>query len=59
MSVRSSINELALALSSFIAGSIITENTDGSLNNFLYVGLLAMLMSVVAIFVGRMLKTVS
>lgn len=59
MSVRSSINELALALSSFIAGSIITENTDGSLNNFLYVGLLAMVMSVIAIFVGRMLKTIS
>jgi predicted MFS family arabinose efflux permease len=59
MSVRSSINELALALSSFIAGSIITENADGSLNNFLYVGLLAMVMSVIAIFVGRMLRTIS
>lgn len=59
MSVRSSINELALALSSFIAGSIITENADGSLNNFLYVGLLAMVMSIIAIFVGRMLRTIS
>jgi hypothetical protein len=53
MSVRSSINEAGLALSSFIAGLIIVENGDGSLNNYEYVGYIAIGMSLVAIWIAH------
>ena len=58
MSVRASINEAGLALSSFIAGLIVTENADGSLANYQYVGYVAMLMSILAIAIAWKLKTV-
>jgi len=59
MSVRSSANELALFLSSFIAGAIVIKNADGSLGNYHYVGFIAIFMSVIAILLGRQLKTIS
>jgi DHA1 family inner membrane transport protein len=59
LSIRSSANEAALALGSFIAGSIVTKNDDGALENYMYVGYFAMLMSVLAVFVARKLRTVS
>jgi MFS transporter, DHA1 family, inner membrane transport protein len=58
MSVRGSINEMGLALSSFMAGLIITERADGSLGNYHYVGYIAIGMSLIAILVARRLKTV-
>jgi predicted MFS family arabinose efflux permease len=58
MSVRNSINEAALALSSLIAGLIVTEGTDGTLQHFNYVGYVAIGMSVVAIFLARRVKMV-
>ena len=58
MSVRSSVQEMALALSSFVAGLIITENGDGSLGNYHYVGYIAIVMSLVAIAVAWRLKLV-
>lgn len=58
MSVRSSINEAGLALSSLIAGSIITENADGSLANYQYVGFITILMSLLAIWIARKLRAV-
>ncbi|WP_020537954.1 MFS transporter [Lewinella cohaerens] len=59
MSIRASINEAGLALSSFIAGMIVIENPDGSLGHYQYVGYFAIIMSVVAIILARKLKTVS
>ncbi|MCB9037109.1 MAG: MFS transporter [Lewinellaceae bacterium] len=58
MSVRSSVQEMALALSSLVAGLIITENGDGSLSNYQYVGYIAMAMSLVAVAVAWRLKLV-
>ena len=59
MSIRASINEAGLALSSFIAGMIVIENPDGSLGHYQYAGYFAILMSVIAIVLARKLKTVS
>ena len=59
MSIRQSFNEAALALSSFVAGLIIVEDTDGSLLHYDWVGYFAIFMSVVAIFVARRLKAVA
>jgi len=58
MSVRASINEAGLALSSFIAGLIITENSDGSLGNYHMVGFIAMGMSLVAVAIAWKLRAV-
>jgi predicted MFS family arabinose efflux permease len=58
MSVRASINEAGLALSSFIAGLIITENADGSLGNYHYVGFIAIVMSLIAIAIAWKLRAV-
>ncbi|MCI5080695.1 MAG: MFS transporter [Saprospiraceae bacterium] len=59
MSVRTSINEMALAVSSFVAGYIITENPDGSLNNYVYVGYIAIGMSLIAILVAGRLRAIA
>jgi predicted MFS family arabinose efflux permease len=59
MSVRASINEMGFALSSFMAGLIITEQADGSLANYQYVGYIAMGMSLLAILLARRLKAVA
>jgi predicted MFS family arabinose efflux permease len=56
MSVRSSANEFALFLGSFIAGLIIKENDDGSLANYEYVGYVAIIMSILAILLSKQLK---
>lgn len=56
MSLRQSVNEMALALSSFIAGLIVVENPDGSLGNYAYVGYLAIGMSLVAVALAWRLK---
>ena len=59
MSIRTSANELALALSSTIAGLIISENPDGSLNNYEFVGYLAIIVSIIAIGLCWRLKAVA
>jgi DHA1 family inner membrane transport protein len=59
MSIRASINEAGLALSSLIAGLIVIENPDGTLGHYQYAGYFAIIMSVVAIILARKLKTVS
>lgn len=56
MSIRSSANELALFLASFVGGMIVEENTDGSLNHYQYVGYIAIIMSIVAIIIAQRLK---
>ena len=59
MSVRASVNEMALALSSLIAGMIIHKNADGSLIHYNIVGYFAIAMSIVAIWLGKQLKPMS
>lgn len=59
MSIRQSVNEAGLALSSFIAGIIITEQPDGSLGNYQYVGYLAIGMSILAVFLMRRLRAIA
>ncbi len=56
MSIRSSANELALFISSFVAGMIVEERTDGGLLNYQYVGYIAIAMSILAIGIARQLK---
>lgn len=59
MSIRGSINEAGLAISSFMAGLIITENPDGSLGNYHLVGYLTIGFSILAIFLARKLKAIA
>lgn len=59
MSIRQSFNELALFLSSFLAGLIIVEDESGQLVNYELVGYFAIFMSVVAVLVARRLKAIA
>jgi len=56
MSIRSSFVQLALGLSSFIAGLIIVENPDGTLGNYNLVGYLAIAMSLLALWIAPKLR---
>ncbi len=58
MSVRTSINQMAMGLSSFVAGLIVTENADGSLGDYAYVGYIAIGMSLIAVVLAWRLKVV-
>ncbi len=59
MSVRSATNQLAMFLSSIIAGAIVVSGTDGLLENYHLVGYLAILVSSFAILFVHKLKVVS
>ncbi len=59
MSIRQSINELALAVSSFVAGLIITEAPDGSLLHYDWVGYFTMGMSVLAVVTALRIRAVA
>lgn len=56
MSLRQSVNEMALAISSFVAGLIVVEQPDGSLGNYSYVGYLSIGMSLLAVWLAWRLK---
>lgn len=58
MSVRGSVQEMALAIASLVAGLIVTQQPDGSLGNYPYVGMLAIIMSIIAMAVAPRLKIV-
>lgn len=58
MTIRSSLNELGLAISSAIAGAIIVEDSSGELIQYNYVGYITIVMSIIAIFLARQLKIV-
>ncbi len=58
MSIRSSVSQFTLGMSSVVAGFIIVEQPDGSLNNYELVGYLAIIMSVLAIALAWRLKAV-
>ena len=59
MSLRASVVQLSLGLGSIIAGMIVTENPDGSLANYSYVGYIAIFMSIIAWWLARRLKPVN
>jgi MFS family permease len=58
MSVRTSINQMAMGLSSFVAGLIVQENADGALVDYQYVGYIAIAMSLIAVALAWRLKAV-
>jgi DHA1 family inner membrane transport protein len=56
MSLRSSANQLALALSSIIAGIIMVEDeATGALLNYNWVGYVAVFMTVLSVWMGSKL----
>ncbi|MEL7250551.1 MAG: MFS transporter [Bacteroidota bacterium] len=59
MSIRQSVNEAGLALSSLIAGLIVVERPDGSLGQYHLVGYFTIAMSILAVFLARRLKAVA
>ncbi|MBC8048132.1 MAG: MFS transporter [Fimbriimonadaceae bacterium] len=58
MSINSSLIQLGSGLAALTAGTIITENADGSLNNYNYVGYFAIIFSLLAILIAYKLKPV-
>ncbi|MDF1863571.1 MAG: MFS transporter, partial [Saprospiraceae bacterium] len=59
MSIRSASNQLAMFLSSIIAGAIVIEGEGGLLENYELVGYLAIIVSFLAILFVNRLKVVS
>jgi predicted MFS family arabinose efflux permease len=59
MSIRQSVNEIALFFSSLVAGFIITTGTDGRLEHYEWLGYFTMVMSLVAIYAGSKLRAVA
>lgn len=59
MSIRSASNQLAMFLSSIIAGAIVIEGENGFLENYEFVGYLAIIISFLAILFAKRLKVVS
>lgn len=59
MSIRQSVNEMALFASTVIAGFIITEGPDGKLEHYEWLGYFTILMSVVAIWAASRIKAVA
>ncbi len=58
LSVRTSINSASMGLASLISGFIVTEGVDGTLQNYAWVGYLAIIMSAFAIVFAWRLKAV-
>lgn len=59
MSIRQSINEMALFASTLIAGFIITEGPDGKLEHYEWLGYFTMLMSVIAVWAASRVRAVA
>lgn len=59
MSIRQSINEMALFLSTVIAGFIITEDADGRLEHYELLGYFTIVMSIVAVYAASRIKAVA
>ncbi|MEL6925321.1 MAG: MFS transporter, partial [Bacteroidota bacterium] len=56
MSMRTAVNQAGLAIGSFIAGLIVTEQADGSLQNYALVGYFTIGMSILAIVLAQRLR---
>lgn len=59
MSIRSSINEASLALSTLLSGAIIAEDANGALLHYPVVGYVAIAMSLLAILAAQRIKSIS
>ena len=59
MSIRQSVNEMALFFSSAVAGFIITEGPDGKLEHYEWLGYFTIFMSIVAVFAARRVRAVA
>lgn len=59
MSIRQSVNEMALFFSTVVAGFIITENPDGKLEGYQYLGYFTMVMSVLAVAAASRIRAVA
>lgn len=59
MSIRQSINEMALFLSTVIAGFIITEDADGRLEHYELLGYFTIVMSIIAVYAASRIKAVA
>ena len=59
MSIRQSVNEMALFGSTLIAGFVITEAPDGSLEHYEWLGYFTMVMSVVAVWAASRVRAVA
>lgn len=59
MSIRQSINEMALFASTVIAGFIITEGPDGKLEHYEWLGYFTIVMSVLAVWAASRVRAVS
>lgn len=59
MSIRQSVNEMALFFSTVVAGFIITEAPDGRLEGYQYLGYFTMVMSVLAVAAASRIRAVA
>ncbi|MFT7120815.1 MAG: putative MFS family arabinose efflux permease [Neolewinella sp.] len=59
MNIRQSVNELALFLSTLVAGFIVTEDAGGKLIGYEYLGYFTIFMSVVAVYAASRLRAVA
>ncbi|MCP9234425.1 MFS transporter [Lewinella sp. JB7] len=59
MSIRQSVNEMALFFSTVIAGFIITEGPDGKLQHYEVLGYFTIVMSLVAIYTARRIRAIA
>jgi predicted MFS family arabinose efflux permease len=59
MSIRQSINEMALFASTVIAGFIITEGPDGKLEHYEWLGYFTILMSVIAVWAASRIRAIA
>ncbi|MGB3617941.1 MAG: hypothetical protein WBA12_07465, partial [Catalinimonas sp.] len=58
MSINSAVQQLSAGVAAQVAGLIVVEQADGSLDRYEWVGYLAVVCTVIALLVGRQLRAV-
>lgn len=58
MSINSCVQSLASGTAAFISGLIVQKSASGELQNYNYIGYLSVVISIIAIFVGRKLRPI-
>ena len=59
MSINSSVQQLASGAAAMLAGAIVTTNEAGQLQNYNYVGIVGIIISLFSIVIAKKLKTVN
>ncbi len=59
MSINSSVQQLASGAAAMLAGAIVTTSANGQLQNYNYVGIIGIIISLFSIVIARKLKTVN